>query len=427
MLPEALSFEERLANLISNMRILNKMLSDVAIRILGAKKQFLPSFEDLKDQECRELAERLKGKSVKETLTNILEWQERNVRYWNERSYVDIVPSRALILIYFVIFFIVSIPFFAVFYFLLKTIIGFYLATPVFIVTSGIFIYIILSASTSVKLLYILLFSYPFYQYLRSFLLNIQETNILMFIFDITVCNWIIFGFSMFLLIYLSLSYKRYARAERTLMAKIKRLWSLVTYTFSLSLPVSMIIEYRLAVCRDYAKLTATLLYDLFPDSDILFFTFSGHVATGIELNGKIYMLDQRLPVLNLRGWLREWQKTDVNSYKLVIKQGDIDIQKINMPLSRSQASYFFEDIEKNVLKDLNIRPCLGNSVYKIEIILKNYALYYEDDEIVKYSMIRSIKNIIIREFCESIDKITDIKIRKLENKKDFVVEVYYY
>jgi len=66
------------------------VLTDIAIRRLSLKKMFLPSFKDLENQECKEIVERLRGRSVKETLTNILEWQERNIVYWKERYYVKI-------------------------------------------------------------------------------------------------------------------------------------------------------------------------------------------------------------------------------------------------------------------------------------------------------------------------------------------------
>ena len=41
------------------------------------KKQFCPTTEDLENEELAKLAKRLKGNSEKETLTNILEWQEK--------------------------------------------------------------------------------------------------------------------------------------------------------------------------------------------------------------------------------------------------------------------------------------------------------------------------------------------------------------
>ena len=56
-------------------------------RILASltKGQFLPASEDIENDELEKLVKRLKGDSEKETLTNILEWQDRNIQYWWER------------------------------------------------------------------------------------------------------------------------------------------------------------------------------------------------------------------------------------------------------------------------------------------------------------------------------------------------------
>jgi len=48
--------------------------------------QFLPSKEDLECKEAKELSKKLIGDSFKGTLTNIVEWQERNIQYWHERA-----------------------------------------------------------------------------------------------------------------------------------------------------------------------------------------------------------------------------------------------------------------------------------------------------------------------------------------------------
>jgi len=411
-------------------RILSKILSNIAMRIPGAKSQFLPSLEDLKDQVCRELAERLEGKSVRETLTNILEWQERNIRYWKERCYIDLLSSPISLLIsilmYLVIFLIVSIPILAMFYILLERIIGFHLTMIIFFATIGLFLYAILKASTPVKLICILVFSYPLYQVLRIILVNIPKPGIVTSILDITVFNWIIFGISLFVLAYLFLIYYQYTTDERTFIAKVKKLWDLVMHTFSLSLPVFKIISYRLAVCRDYAKLTATLLYNLFPDSKIFFFTSLRHVATGIEIDGKIYVLDQRLPVLTLGGWLQKRKRSNINSHILLVKDKGVDIEKFDIPLSQPRTHCRLKDIEKSILETLNVRQYSEKRVHKMEIPLKNYALYCEDDDIVKYSIVRSIKNILEREFCASINKITNIRIRDKGDGKDWILEVYY-
>ena len=49
------------------------------------ERQFVPTREDIENNEVKKLAKRLKGKSIKDTLTKIVEWQERNLTYWTDR------------------------------------------------------------------------------------------------------------------------------------------------------------------------------------------------------------------------------------------------------------------------------------------------------------------------------------------------------
>ena len=46
---------------------------------------FLPTSTDIKNEELINLANQLKKDSYKETLSNILEWQERNIQFWWDR------------------------------------------------------------------------------------------------------------------------------------------------------------------------------------------------------------------------------------------------------------------------------------------------------------------------------------------------------
>ncbi len=55
------------------------------------KRQFCPTLNDLKNEELRRLAKRLKGNSEKETLANILEWEDRNLQYWIERRNLQLI------------------------------------------------------------------------------------------------------------------------------------------------------------------------------------------------------------------------------------------------------------------------------------------------------------------------------------------------
>ena len=68
--------------------------------------QFLPSKEDIECEETKELSKILMGDSYRETLTNIVEWQERNIQYWHERAEMFIL----LFILSAVTFFFIPLP-----------------------------------------------------------------------------------------------------------------------------------------------------------------------------------------------------------------------------------------------------------------------------------------------------------------------------
>jgi len=64
---------------------------DFLTRYFGGKKQFLPNSDELENKDVAELLERLKGKSERETLSNLLEWQDRNIVFWADRMFFSII------------------------------------------------------------------------------------------------------------------------------------------------------------------------------------------------------------------------------------------------------------------------------------------------------------------------------------------------
>lgn len=64
---------------------------------------YCPSLADRENSRIKELANRLKADSKKETLTNILEWQNNNLVFWFERE------PLSLILLFSIIFLPVSL------------------------------------------------------------------------------------------------------------------------------------------------------------------------------------------------------------------------------------------------------------------------------------------------------------------------------
>lgn len=101
---------------------------------------------------------------------------------------------------------------------------------------------------------------------------------------------------------------------ERVLDTLIFSMFGLLSI---LSLPVSKTIKYQLAICGDYAKLTATILLNLYPNSRLFFFKIPRHVATGIGINNKIYILDQKLPIREPEAWLNYWNEDSATEYEL--------------------------------------------------------------------------------------------------------------
>jgi predicted transglutaminase-like protease len=363
------------------------------------EKQSLPTLEDINNKEARNLAKRLKGKSDKETLTNILEWEEKNIQPWIDRWYIFFLLYLLLIVssCFLPISLSIKLMVFAIFtifaFFDLTSTISYFLPLIAFII--ALFTWI--------------------------FSINFLVANRLLPI-DHLILLSIIFGGTISLLIYLILKY----RGIKSFQPEFK-----LGDTFKLSLSVDEILKYRLAICRDYAKLTATLLLNLYHNSDIYFILIPQHVATGIKLNNKIYVLDQRLPVLTLENWLSFWReklkkkklkanifKIIYNKEKLKIKKidykrlGDIAIPKINL-----------ENFTNKLANMLNIKQFSRKNKPYLEIPLKNYALCYKSDEIIEFSLIRLIKNKLENEFCENINKISKIGI--VQNKNDLILRVY--
>ena len=311
------------------------------------KRPFCPDFEeDMENDELKKLVKRLKGDSEKETLTNILEWQDRNIQFWWERW--PLVPIFLILIL--VLIALLSLPLFS----------------PIFRLLMAV-------------ILVMIIISMMVYLYIRH---------------------------GLFL-------------GEKTVKEKISKFKEVVHDTFRLSLPVDKILEYNLAVCRDYAKLTASLLFRAYPDSE-LYFMFVKipiikipiHVAAAIKIKNKCYIMDQQLPILTINDWLIMQNKKKACISKLERdskgrqkvtpgKQKTIIIEPKKVPKINS------EQLTEEIAEIFGIEPTSHINEPDLEIRLHNY----EDDEITKYSLIRAIKNRLEREFCDNTDKMSKINI----------------
>jgi predicted transglutaminase-like protease len=374
-----------------------------------AKRQFCPDFEeDIENDELKNLAERLKGDSEKETLTNILEWQDRNIQFWWERWPLDL-SLKILIPISSLLVLTISLPFLLLLYYS-----KFLEVFALLIVLIAAFFFVLALSNTTLKIFYLFL-SFPFVYLFTSLALRIPvlAQNILPYTLFYMGC----LGAIALIMAYLSIRYKMFWR-EKDVKEKISKttFGKVVNDTFRLSLPVDKILEYKLAVCRDYAKLTASLLFNVYPDSEVYFITILGHVAAGIKIKNKIYILDQRLPILTTDNWLKKRNKKKAGTYISKLERDPKGRQKVTLDKQKpiikdpkEDPKINTEKLTEEIAEIFGIEPTSHIDNPNLEIRLHNY----EDDEITKYSLIRAIKNRLEREFCDNTDKMSKISINQ--------------
>ena len=386
--------------------VVNKIilaLSDIYIRHFGGKNQFLPSLEDIENEELKKLANRLEGDSNKETLTNILEWEERNILGWEDRMYM-----------------------FIIFYFLFSLSALFLPINPLIKCIFTLFLILLAFINFALVLSYYI----PFVGSILILFSLVYIANPVVGQNMLPVYSFVplsvLFGAFIGLIIYLLLRYQN----VKSLIPEFKR-----RDMFKLTLPVKKILTYKLAICRDYAKLTAALFFN-YSDSKVYFFTIQSHVATAVKINDEYYVLDQKLPVLTKDGWLKRWNVKEANVYASELvrnSKGEMVAvnfkkhEKVSLPdiSMKDDNTDNIDEFTDKVSKLLGINQISQNEILDLNYLLKDYAVYYEDNEIVKYSLSRAIKNKLENEFCGNVDKISKIEINQCENDKDLKLSVY--
>jgi len=197
----------------------------------------------------------------------------------------------------------------------------------------------------------------------------------------------------------------------------------LIKLMFKFSLPLSKMLEYRMGVCRDYAKLTASLLVNLYPSSKIYFFAIPRHVAAGIRLGNKIYVLDRRLPILEPEAWLTIQGVRKAEMFELINKDGNLSIRLAGeISLCQRQPSIF--NI-KNMFKEIvsEVEKAVKEGRDTASIVLKNAASLFDiDDAIIKESLLRKVRIILQNEFASKASKLRETILFKKGN--DIILEL---
>jgi predicted transglutaminase-like protease len=328
-------------------------------------KGYWPTSDEIGNDKVKSLASRLKAESYKETLTNILEWQERNIVFWTERH-----P-------------IVSVLFWAG----LISIVTFFV---------GLFILVSLIVRNIQLLSLLSWFAVIWFVMLVS---SIATT--------LAILIWIIRANRKF-------PWKEVPRGLKNVF------WPNISMNF--------LLENRLGVCRDYAKLTACLLSNIYPNEEIYFASAPDHIATGINIENRLYMVDQRLPVLTKERWndYRKPKKSDTiqrfDPIKTTLQKAD----KGKFPQIKDKPEPNTEKLAKRMAELLNIKEQLddkANSLQKpIPIVWKDGFTLYEENEMTDYSLARFLANKISSEFVR-MNQITRIETNSYKN--DLIFQIY--
>lgn len=328
---------------------------------------YYPKLEEIQNNEIRRLARQLKAKSHRETLTNLLDWQERNIKFWNERH-----PTVWVLIYVYIILLAIYIIFF----------LGYSLSR----------ILVMLNISTAV-----LWFSQTagcFFVTWVAMLVSSTATT---------------FAIMIFILHYnRKIPWKEILEATKNVLIP--------------SISMDFLLKNRFGVSRDFAKLTACLLLNLYPDAEIYFASAPAHVATGIKIENILYMLDQRLPILTKKRWdVYRKPKKSHKIKKFENFKNYIECKNSTIPQDESEQN--LENLNNRMTALLNVKEKSDNHkiTFQKEFRWENGRILYEDNELVNYSVARFLKRRISDEMLD-IKEIAKIDVSFDEKKKDDLI-----
>ena len=318
---------------------------------------YCPRSDEIENVGVKELADRLRADTPKETLTNIAEWEERNITFWTERH-----------------------P--------LSTVFIYFLAA----LCSALFVTAIIPMFVIVDL----------------------QVRVLLSVASLTaLTTGVVLSFTMIASV---------IHSNRKIPLKEN-----FNNVFENSMPLDALLKNRLGVCRDFAKLTACLLLNIYPNGEIYLATAPSHAAAGIIVENRLYMVDQRLPLLTIDKW------NDYRHLKKLMKLGEhsLEIRNPKDYLSAIHVEPQFETGTSDKLiqiisKNLNIPSKTDDGaspVQTVELQWKKGAILYEDAEMVNHSFLRLFRAKLASELID-IGRITKIKVDKDGDDLNFKIEL---
>jgi len=338
---------------------------------------YCPTSDEIENSKVKSLAWRLRAGSDKETLTNILEWQDRNIKFWTERhpmptllSYICLIFVAALV--FFWLGFVVSI-----------------------------------------------------------LLLIVLNSQIAVLVWFIQTAEWFFQNALWFVAIFVGSTATALAAIISIIFSNRKFPWKEIPRglknTFAPSISMNFLLENKLGVCRDYTKLTSCLLLNIYPNAELYFASAPDHVATGIKIENRLYMLDQRLPILTMDRWVdyRKHRESDTIRKLDPIKKTLQHADKRALLQTEDRPELNAEKLAKRMTELLNVKEQLDDKIVSLQkpisVLWKSGAILYEEDEMVDYSLARYLKARISDELIRTT-QITKIEINREKDDLTFSI-----
>ncbi len=391
---------------------------------------YVPTVDDV--AYARQLAEKLRGRDEADTLNNVLEWVEKNISYWRERalfrnrsrlsklySYVYAV----LIIIPLILLFLLSLL--SIPRYLSESLSWYHLLVfaAVGLALALLCIIFIISQYILLKLVRALFFALTMW----ALLIMLSKTSVLsqnlmfpQWVFE--PIAWIAVGASLFMLLHFLTIYSVFYVRDGGKRRLAKAL-ALMDLTFQPGIPLREILRYRLAVCKDYAKLLASVLVNPYPDREIYFLEIPGHVATAIKLEEKLYVLDQRLPIMSLDAWMRKWGVKRARK-RLLKSSGDgFSIEDVG------EATVVEDSSDLNLKKELKeltgaVYNAIKSGQKSVQYVLRGYGRVFDvDDSVIKESLKRAIRTALEKELVAYRHLIRELKLLKLDENIEVIVD----
>lgn len=364
------------------------------------KRQLNITKEDLRATEDLSLI--LKGRNDGQTITNILDWQEQNIDYWFERSESNIAVYLAVIATLILVYMlgVISTPaIFGIFTFLIIIYLIF------FVRGSNTVVLALILVIYCVEILYVLIASG---KNLPSFYIG--------FGFFIGVILSILFEK---LLIY------RHFKSKKTSSSRIPYIIEMLKLTFEIKLPIKNLLDYKSAICRDYAILGSTLLIN--SKIEPYYIVIPLHAAAAAKINDEFYVIDQQLPIRQLDKWLSSNNENVCRIYKASFKDNsenaDIEfVQKYNIRDSKEARPVNIEKLENDVNNYFDLSKSDNEGRY-IDLSIGNKVPFFYD-ALTHLSMVRMIITVIEKQFCDNISKISRVEVK--EKNQNLIATVYY-